>query len=319
MDTIFLDYEGQVASLAYHMSWPSSADPFYQYNTTEGMDRRSYYGINSVPDWRYDGKAFLTPWDTGPWTGQPNELEIWGNYVRGVYDSLLAIPSPLRLEVDHHRDGDSAYVSIDVIAEDSADYNMTLYAAIKETWVRVPGSGTFYRIFRNFMDGSSGVTIAPMVPGDSLHFEYTYSIDDSVYWHGTPLLNDRIVDVVWVQRNGTKKIQQSWEELLPMIDTDVVVGAVPPALALDQNMPNPFNPMTTINYHIDRQSRVQISVYAPNGRLVTNLVNGQRIAGSHTVTWDGTDNSGREVGSGVYYYRLDTDKNTITKKMVLIR
>jgi hypothetical protein len=88
---------------------------------------------------------------------------------------------------------------------------------------------------------------------------------------------------------------------------------------LDQNSPNPFNPTTAIRFSLSERQNVTLVVYDVNGRRVRALVSGVRNAGSHTVTWDGRDNAGSTVSSGVYFYRLDAGKFSDTKKMVLLK
>jgi flagellar hook assembly protein FlgD len=88
---------------------------------------------------------------------------------------------------------------------------------------------------------------------------------------------------------------------------------------LDQNSPNPFNPTTAIRFTLSEKQDVTVSVYDVNGRLVRTLVSGTRETGSHTITWDGRNNAGATVSSGVYFYRLDAGKFSDTKKMVLLK
>jgi hypothetical protein len=91
------------------------------------------------------------------------------------------------------------------------------------------------------------------------------------------------------------------------------------AVAIDQNIPNPFNPATTIRYTMAERSNVTINVYDASGRLVRTLVDGARDAGAHDVMWDGRDNNNSPVTSGVYFYRLTTGTHSESKKMVLLK
>jgi hypothetical protein len=90
---------------------------------------------------------------------------------------------------------------------------------------------------------------------------------------------------------------------------------------LEQNIPNPFNPVTTIRYRVPEVTVVSLRVYDGAGRLVRTLVDGSRNhrPGGHEVTWDGRDDSGRRVSSGVYFYQLRADAHSETRKMVLIK
>jgi predicted outer membrane repeat protein len=88
---------------------------------------------------------------------------------------------------------------------------------------------------------------------------------------------------------------------------------------LYQNVPNPFNPTTTIEYELRSQSAVMLDVYDVMGRSVKRLVDGQIGAGIHKVTWDGTNGTGERVSSGIYFYRLDTGAFVQTRKMLLLK
>ena len=88
---------------------------------------------------------------------------------------------------------------------------------------------------------------------------------------------------------------------------------------LYQNVPNPFNPVTTIRYSVGGTGRVELGVYDVGGRLVTRLVNATQPAGIYNVSWDGRDERGSQVSSGVYFYRLRTPGSAQTRKMVLLK
>ncbi|HKW13619.1 MAG TPA: PA domain-containing protein [Candidatus Krumholzibacteria bacterium] len=90
-------------------------------------------------------------------------------------------------------------------------------------------------------------------------------------------------------------------------------------ITLDQNVPNPFNPETTIRFSLPSSERVTLNVYSASGALVRTLVDGVQATGSHSFTWNGVDNRGNAVSSGVYFYRLTAGKFNDTRKMVLLK
>ena len=95
---------------------------------------------------------------------------------------------------------------------------------------------------------------------------------------------------------------------------------VPATFALHSNIPNPFNPQTTIHYDIPAGGAdVNISIYDVAGRLVRELVNEHRAAGTWSVQWNGEDDRGQRVASGVYFYRMRAGSFVDTKKMVLLK
>ncbi|RMH82489.1 MAG: choice-of-anchor D domain-containing protein [Calditrichaeota bacterium] len=93
----------------------------------------------------------------------------------------------------------------------------------------------------------------------------------------------------------------------------------PLRFALHQNYPNPFNPVTKISYQIARTEWVTLKVYDLLGQEIKTLVNEQKAAGNYRVQWDGTNNVGTPVASGVYIYRLKAGNFEQTRKMVLLR
>jgi len=105
-----------------------------------------------------------------------------------------------------------------------------------------------------------------------------------------------------------------------MVLTEKTIEVVmPEAVELYQNIPNPFNPSTTIRFITPERERVELSIYDLSGRLVVKLINNTLEKGEHKVVWRGLDAHGRPVSSGVYFYRLKVGKKVITRKMVLLR
>ena len=88
---------------------------------------------------------------------------------------------------------------------------------------------------------------------------------------------------------------------------------------LDQNHPNPFNPTTQIGFGVDRPEVVQLSVFDARGGRVRRLVDRPMRPGRYVEEWDGCDARGRQVASGVYFYRLTAGHGTLTKKMVFLK
>jgi hypothetical protein len=89
---------------------------------------------------------------------------------------------------------------------------------------------------------------------------------------------------------------------------------------LSHNHPNPFNPTTRIPFSLAKASPISLRIFDLSGRLVWKLAGqDQWAAGQHAITWNGRDDAGRELPSGVYFYRLDADGNSATEKMTLIR
>jgi hypothetical protein len=104
---------------------------------------------------------------------------------------------------------------------------------------------------------------------------------------------------------------------------DVVTGVegsrTPMASYLSQNHPNPFNPVTEIDFGLRETALASLRIYDVTGRLLRVVAEGRLPAGRYSKIWDSRDGSGRPVASGVYFCRLDAGSFTRTKKMVLLR
>jgi hypothetical protein len=88
---------------------------------------------------------------------------------------------------------------------------------------------------------------------------------------------------------------------------------------LSQNYPNPFNPETRISFNMPKSGNANLNVYNTKGQLVKTLINGNVASGAHELTWNGTDNSGNNVASGLYFYKLSANGKVETRKMMLMK
>lgn len=97
---------------------------------------------------------------------------------------------------------------------------------------------------------------------------------------------------------------------------------LPKVFTLDQNYPNPFNLTTELRYFVPEKYQsvfVSLRIYNLLGQGIRTLVNENQTSGRHSVTWDGKDDKGREVSSGIYFYRLEAGDSKLTRRMVLIK
>ncbi len=156
-------------------------------------------------------------------------------------------------------------------------------------------------------------TSGTILPGDSAEI--------NVYWYG------KIPAEIVVPMDGYFHIASddtSSPNVSVSLHLDVAVSAdenenQPVRYHLAQNFPNPFNPSTTIRYDIKKAGKVSLKIYNTLGQEVRTLVNGYRTAGNQTVIWDGKNNQGKSVSSGIYFYRLEAGSFVKTMKMLLVR
>ena len=116
------------------------------------------------------------------------------------------------------------------------------------------------------------------------------------------------------------QIGNDYEMIVPPYSLDVNEETNIPIIShLKGNYPNPFNPDTIISFSLKAKEQVSIKVYDIRGRLVKTLIEEQLPAGEHIIVWDGTNNSGNLVASGIYFSKMITEDYRATKKMSLIK
>ena len=129
----------------------------------------------------------------------------------------------------------------------------------------------------------------------------------------------RLFDLTALRRFVGTTTDETGHFALPLRALSTARGtALPTDFALGQNYPNPFNPSTVIPYQLPVAGHVRLEVFNLLGQRLATLVDGVRSAGVHMAQWDATDAAGRAVGAGVYIYRLSSDDQTQSRRMVLV-
>lgn len=103
------------------------------------------------------------------------------------------------------------------------------------------------------------------------------------------------------------------------VDVETEYSVIPDNFIVLQNYPNPFNPSTTIRYGLPNNGFVTIVVYNLFGQEIKTLLAQNKHAGYHTVSWDGRNEMEQKVSSGIFFYKVDAGKYTVTRKMILIK
>jgi len=138
-------------------------------------------------------------------------------------------------------------------------------------------------------------------------------------WHSVPVEIDTI--------NNTIRVSASHFSLWAVVEKDeaLIANIASPdevqqeGFGLFQNYPNPFNLQTTIRYKLSTSCRVKLEIFNSLGRLVTTIVDGEKAPGEYEVLWDGKDETGREVASGIYFYRLRMGTVYQVKRMTVLK
>lgn len=172
-------------------------------------------------------------------------------------------------------------------------------------WNVAPGAADGFNVYRRTQTSMRTRLNESLLTAQNGHVSF---VDQADFAEGTLLFYS-----IGVVRGGSEIAVGS------EIEYRVTAGALPTAFALYGNYPNPFNPLTTIKFDLPRDARVALRIYDLSGRAVRTLVDGNLVRATHTYQWDGTDDSGRRLASGTYYYRVDSDQQTATGKMMLVK
>jgi len=171
--------------------------------------------------------------------------------------------------------------------------------ALKYPYFAGPPAVQYYAGISNIKTNSAGQTVKTMWFG----FSYMYIRDDVV---APPEDRFELAKDVFAWMNND-------------IKPNITPAVTPKSYKLAQNFPNPFNPSTSIKFDMKAKGLVTLKVYNVAGQLVRTLVNGTKDAGSYTITWDGKNDRGGAVASGIYFYKMETKDFSQTKKMVMLR
>ncbi|HPN74714.1 MAG TPA: DUF3160 domain-containing protein [Candidatus Marinimicrobia bacterium] len=161
--------------------------------------------------------------------------------------------------------------------------------------------------------GDDGISIdscdLKLIPDDSTRENYTGKIVSSSWPGGTIMVKIK---------HGIYTLSTHWFELQKGAGVNED-QPMPSRFALSQNFPNPFNPLTTIEYELSQNSHVRLEIYNLLGQKITTLADNHQPAGRYHLIWNGRDSHGNNVASGIYFYKLTAGIFTQVKKMVLTR
>ena len=166
-------------------------------------------------------------------------------------------------------------------------------------WLDNGVHNTFTDYWWNVQEDDNAVVVQWPIPMD-----FSYSATSSAATacsHGGPV-------------GSTKHMDHS-----AALGIDVSSETLPNRFGLKQNYPNPFNPTTEIAFTLDQTADVNLSIYNMLGQKVRTLTNGSKNAGTHTLQWNGLDEMGQNVSTGIYLYRLTSGSKSITKKMAFMK
>lgn len=285
-----------VAIIEYHAGDGDS------YETPFSIGRITYYGVQSFPTTIFDGVNVKSG---------GNASESIYNLLAPLYQERRDTKTAMTISVDDATRSDYS-INVSVIKEGQIPAgNFKLQVAINESHIAESWQGLDELNYVNrFMAPDHNGTTLEFVDGvasATINFsDYDWNIDNCEV-------------VVFVQNDDTKEIWQATKldlSTLNYVDADNNAPELKFALS---NYPNPFNPTTTISFSIPTEGKVNLEVFNAKGQKVNTLVNEVKSAGSHSIVWNGTDSRGNTLNSGVYFYKIKSDRFTSTKKMILLK
>jgi predicted small secreted protein len=165
------------------------------------------------------------------------------------------------------------------------------------------------------------VEAEPVVDIYATRYPITLQIDnlpaaENTGWIVQEVLNNQVVREHSITGNTTITIE---DQNIKQLKIAKSTSTLPQQFDLAQNYPNPFNPTTTITYALPKDVSVRLEIFNLLGQRIKVLTEGYQTAGFKTVVWDGNDQSGKAVSSGIYIYRLKAGDFTKTRKMMLMK
>ena len=272
------------------------------------------FSIKNGPEW-------LSIDETGLLSGTPANSDVGSDIVISV----------LVTDSESETDGLRKKITVYNVLEPPANFVLDDMPddqghSIKLTWNSSPdeasGNVMLYRIFRSRSDIiTEAIPLTYIDNVDSLLvLEQNYTIlIDSVYV-GTTEYIDECVPLsgvqynYWIQTVGTNGVSEKCAA-----GCVTAVESAPNDFSLAAPYPNPFNPTTTIQYAIPENSHVRLVIYDVLGRKVSVLKDIVESPGIHEAVWDGRNDRGELVGSGIYIYRLDAGSNKAHGKVMFLR
>ncbi len=297
-------------AIRYHAWWPSSSDPFYVYNTSENRARINYYPPH--PDGYY-----YTPyaWIDGIIRGGYSYSSWWSFILSRSSDES---PVEIRLSGTFDSNTRNGNLYVNLVGTDIIDVgNLRLRIALTESdihWNAPNGITVHEQTFRDMLPSATGAAIT-LAQGDTVDYTQPFTCPTALAWTNCEL-------VAFLQSDATREVLQSAKITLAELNHQTSINdnaSLPDRFKLEQNYPNPFNASTTIKYTLANEGVVRLAVYDLAGRKIAVLADGLQGAGMHQVIWNGTDDEGRAVTSGVYFCKIEFEGRSQTNRMLFLK
>jgi hypothetical protein len=229
------------------------------------------------------------------------QLSLWNDFIGG-FDAMFFWPL-----ISAALDSFASFGNVEAVS--GWEFGMQYNGDHMQAEVRIPFGNNPKRYLNSGPGNSIGIWIGIADAGDPYLDDGELYANQIAYWPWQGIFS------YFPQKLARIHLSSSSTS----IEEDGSEGSIANAFKLDQNYPNPFNPTTVINYELPRPAKVKLNVYNVLGQRIKTLANGLRAAGNHTVVWDGKDQKGRRVASGIYFYKIAAGDYTCVRKMILLR
>ena len=302
-------------------------------NVTNGLVYK--YNVSLLGDYDLDGdisvtdlSTFVNAWNTGdvslelgPTVGSvPNLKPVLSGYY-DIYDAMAFT------RMWHWNMNKLGKQQTKIIADQGADLNAVIEAdhivfdpprgtqAI-ELILDYPASNIQFDIAKHSGFSDEGLALSSV---DTVNGRFVYQIGYFEANNKPIRINTNHLQKNDVAVNLTYQFIGTDNVILSAGSETMDITPVPSEFALHDNYPNPFNPVTTINYDLPKDAYVNLIIYDIMGREVVNLAGQEMTAGYQTMTWNARNNAGALVSAGIYFYQIQTRDFIKTKKMVLLK
>lgn len=287
LKNVFDQHPGEYTAIKYPMDYPGNGDP---YHTPECDDRKTFYGVDSIPDMIVNGTHIVDP--------------MWYNANQFF---TLEDRSYMSFTPTHTINGNTIQASVSIIPfQNFTNPNLKVrFAIVEKTTVNNVGTNgetQFYYVFKKFLPDANGTAIGQLQQAviKTVTKSHTFSASNTIEdW------SDLAV-VVFVQDDDTKEILQSaWSTQTNSIEDN------PAEKGYLEIFPNPTDGLLNINYMVQDQGVVTLEILDINGRVI------EKIAGNHTVGIHSASCDLTGLEQGFYFIRFTNGNDIITKKLIL--
>ena len=229
------------------------------------------------------------------------QITLWNNYL-GISDTMIYLSLISDPSDSFASSGSQAFIT-------GWDFGIQSNNGHQQAEVRIPfGTSPAWNL--NSSPGSTfGVWIGVGNAGDPYWDNGTMYSNEIAYWPWQGIFSFYPQKIAKIHLSSSST----------SIEDEGSGITIANSFELHQNYPNPFNPTTVINYDLPHPAKVEINVYNILGQKIKTLMNGIQVKGTHSVTWDGTDQKERTVASGIYFYKIVAGDYTCVRKMIMLK